>query len=281
MTASRIKHLTKPILFFLVAASALLCGCGGSGGGMVNVGNGNGTLVLHMADAPTQATVSAVYVTIPKVDAMVGNQWVTVASPNKTYNLLDLALTETTLGQAELPPGSYSQLRLFVSGASVVDGRGTHTVAVPDAVKSGMAINVNFTIQSGAPTTLLLDFNVHQSLNNDGNGNYSLAPSVPAIEERLAGTLSGYSTDGVKGLPFTEVIASYWAGNSYPIGTNVDVTFSTSDGHFRLWELLPGTYHIELIYFDPVTLVYKDETFVGIVVSASHDTNVGVCKLPS
>ncbi len=278
MTSSRIERLR----FLLIAATAVLCGCGGSGGGMANTGNGNGTLLLHMVDAtPPDPTITAVEVTIPKVEAMIGNQWVTVASPNKSYNLLDLAMTPTTLGQAELPPGSYSQLRLFVSGAAVVDGRGNHAVSVPDAAKNGVVIDISYGIQASTTTTLLLDFNLHQSLSGDGNGHYTLSPFIPAIEQKLAGSISGFATDGLNTLPFTEVIASYWAGNSYPIGTNVDTTFSVSGGQFKLWELLPGTYHIELIYFNPVTLVYKDRTYVGIVVNATQATDVGACTLPS
>lgn len=280
MRTSQFDRLRNPILLMLALGSAALSGCGGSESSLPGVADGNGTLAIQLADAPAITQIKAVNVTIPKVEALVGNSWVTIASPNKSYNLLNLALTAITLGQGRLAPGSYSQLRLFVSNASVVDDKGTHSVAVPDSAKNGLIVNVGYMVQAGATTNVLLDFNVRQSLSDDGNGHYSLAPVVRGVDQSLTGTLSGFSTDGVKGLPFTGISAGYAAGNSYLIGTQVDVTFSTADGHFRLWQLLPGTYDIELIYFDPVTLSYKQQTFVGFVVQANQDTNVGTCKLP-
>src|SRR5690349_24966320 len=70
----------------LIAGSLFGCG-GGSGGGGGN--NGNGTLSVVMTDC-ADPTVSALDVTISRVEAHVGNDWVTITSVPKSFNLFDL-----------------------------------------------------------------------------------------------------------------------------------------------------------------------------------------------
>ena len=112
----------KRFSFFLTAiASVLIIACGGDGGGSAGSGSGGtGSLALSLQDAPTD-DYQAVYVTIKEVQVHRGGSgdsdagWETVASPNATYNLLELVNgVREELGLATLASGSYTQMRLIL-----------------------------------------------------------------------------------------------------------------------------------------------------------------------
>ena len=111
----------KRFSFFLMAiASVLIAACGGSGGGSSG-GGGTGTLALSLQDAPATEDYKAVYVTIKEVMVHKGGSEdsdasrETVASPNATYNLLELVNgVREELGLATLESGSYTQMRLIL-----------------------------------------------------------------------------------------------------------------------------------------------------------------------
>ncbi len=264
----------------LIATILAVAGCGGGGAGASISGGGSpaagttGTLAIHLADAPAPG-VTAVNVTIPKVDANINGQWQTIATPNMTVNLLDLAAHDAMLAQAPLPAGAYTQIRFFVSAATVVDANGTHDVKIPSAVQSGIKVNVDYTIQANTITDILLDFNVAKSLHVTGDGKYMLQPVIPAVVKTLSGTVSGNVTSAGNPAPGATVTATYVSGTNYPIGTAVNTATTLADGSFKIWALLPGTYDVSVSYNDPVSSTVQTGIAPGAVVTAGQDTNVG------
>jgi hypothetical protein len=271
----------------LTALALILAGCGGGGsssnGG--SAGSGRGTLVVAMADAPPAPEVTAVNVTIDRVEAHVNGEWtpLPMAAP-VTLNLLDLARVEAVLGSASLPAGSYTQVRFFPTQTTVTDAAGTHDVTVPSAAQTGIKVNVNYEITPDAVTTVLLDFNVNKSLHRQGNGQYHLQPVIPAVVKTLSGTVTGSVTDGAAPgggpLPGAVVAAVYEAGDSYPVGTEVNTGVALTDGTFKVWALLPGTYTLRVTFTDPVTSAVRTVTKTGVVVTANQNTDVGALAVP-
>src|SRR5262249_973256 len=139
--------------------------------------------------------VTAVNVTVTRVDAHVGSQWMTLGTPNTTINLLDFVTHDTLLSSGPLPAGTYSQVRFIVSDANVVDASGTHNLTIPSGMQTGIKVNVDFTIQANTLTDILLDFNLQQSLHVTGNGKYMFSPVVGGVVKVLSGTISGTVTD--------------------------------------------------------------------------------------
>lgn len=267
-------NLTFWPIVALIAAVVTLLGCGGAAG----TGGGSGTLAVHLADAPAP-NITALNITIPKVEANVGGQWVIVAEPNQTYNLLDFAVSDTLLGQASLPAGSYTQIRLFVSDASLVDDTGTHSVIVPSGAQTGIKLNVNFTIEENTVTDVLMDFNVDKSLILQGNGQYRLQPVIPVVVKVLSGTITGITTDGANPIAGATITATYTEGTSYPLGTEVNSNMSQSDGAFKIWALLPGKYTLTFSYTDPNTSTTVSASLTDVVVDANGNTDVGSVPL--
>ena len=203
----------------LAALPVLLAGCGGGGSG----GGSTGTLRVSMVDAP-DPTISALNVTIDRIEAHVvnpddandndPNHWRSITSAPQTLDLIDLVDNAVTLGAAPVPAGHYTQVRLFISSATVTDATGTHNVTIPSAGNTGIKINVDHTIAANQLVALLLDFNVSKSLIKTGAGQYRLQPVIPAVVQILSGTISGTVTHGGAPLDSGDVKAIYTAGSN-------------------------------------------------------------------
>jgi hypothetical protein len=250
----------------------LIVGCGGSGGGEnTGASAGNGTLAVRLADAP-DPSITALNITIDRVQANVNGGWQDVSTTPRTLNLLDLTRNDTELGSTTLPAGRYNQVRLFTSSATVTDATGTHDVTIPGGAQTGIKVNVNYDIGPDTVTTLLLDFNVDKSLIKTGNGRYRLQPVIPAVVKVLSGTITG-SVNGPDGtLANAQVSAVYTAGDKYPLGTEVNTSSTATDGTFKIWALLPGTYTLNYSYTDPQTNQVLAATQPGVVVTANQNT---------
>jgi hypothetical protein len=270
--------LLAPLALIPVLA---LTGCGGgSSGGGANTG----TLRVSLVDAP-DPTITSLNVTIDRVEAHVVNpddpndnepgHWTAIATTPQTFDLLDLVTNEAILGSANLPVGHYTQVRLFVSNATVTDATGTHPVTIPSAGNTGIKLNVNYDITPNQITAILLDFNVSKSLIKQGNGQYRLQPVIPVVVKVLSGTITGTVTQGGAPLDNADVRAVYAAGNNYAIGQEVNTTFTQDNGTFKIWALLPGTYNITVTAPGGATT-----TLNGVVVQANQNTGVGTIAVP-
>jgi hypothetical protein len=102
------------------------------------------------------------------------------------YDLLELrdGITADLTGEIEVEPGTYRQLRLVVSNATVTlaegytfNGGGTEqTLTIPSGAQSGIKIQLSDEIEAeaGDLTTIIVDFDVDQNFVIQGN------PETPA-----------------------------------------------------------------------------------------------------
>ena len=83
------------------------------------------------------------------------------------------------LGEADLPAGKYTQLRVTVTEAYGIDN-GTR---VPITVSSGtLKLNHPFDVEEGAETRIVLDIDLDRSLRQQGGGAWRMTPVVGSIE---------------------------------------------------------------------------------------------------
>jgi len=278
-----LKMNLKNLLLAGVAAPFVIAGCGGGEGGS---SSGTGTLAIRLADAP-DPDITEINVRIARVQANVDGQWVTIAEPDATFNLLDFALTDTLVGQASVPAGTYTQVRLVIPEANYVDDTGSHELEIPSGDTSGFKINVNAPVEPNEVTTILLDWNAKDSIVRTGSGKTILKPTIRGVVKVLSGTVTGIASDGTANLVNAEVKATYVAGPSYPVDTVVNTTYSLGDdpntaedetGKFKVWALLPGTYKLNLTYTAPDSTVKVAEV-LDVNVAAQSNTDVGVVTL--
>ena len=123
--------------------------------------------------------------------------WITVFSENKTFDLLGYTDVKAILGEVELEPGKYTQIRMYIDSATInitntetnVKNRkypmtvaGSGNLEVPSKV---LKLNHPFDIEEGKILSLTLDFDVPNSVSRGGIGVYFLKPVIGITEETL------------------------------------------------------------------------------------------------
>src|SRR5215207_5865315 len=170
----------RKILSTLVLAAAGLAACSDN--------SGTGKLTVQMTDAPFPfAEVSSVDVFVVRVDARTASAtdaqaeaatdmsaWTTIATPNKSINLLSLQGGVTTnLGTAELSTGTYQGFRLVIdpNQSSITLKNGTKpSVQWPSAAQTGIKINLDQPVEvTEDSSVMILDFDVGRSFVMKGN----------------------------------------------------------------------------------------------------------------
>ncbi len=274
----------------LGVAAVLLSACGGGGGsgdsgGSGGSGSGPGTLSVSLTDAPA-CGYDAVNVTVSKVrvhqsasaaDSEGG--WSEISlNPAKRINLLDLAngvLYE--LGQAELPSGSYQQIRLvLVDNATtpfantVVPTGGVETeLDTPSAQQSGLKLKTSFIVPAGQKVEIVLDFDACRSIVRRGNsGKFNLKPVIAVVPIVTAGSISGYAVADGSPAPNVKVSAQ-------KDGVVVKETIVASGAQFRLWPIAADTYDIVFTAAGRTTRV-----ITGVPAMIDGDTVVSASGAP-
>jgi len=276
-----------------LAAGLALFGCGGGGGGIGGTGRTEGTLRVAITDAPA-CGYDAVYITVDRVRVNQSSTasdsdggWTDiVVSPAKRINLLDLtngALEE--LGQANLPAGKYTQLRLVL-----VDNDSTHPLAnsviptggsetaldTPSAQQSGLKINTDIDVPEGKEADIAIDFDACKSVVKRGNsGKYNLKPvmqAVPVLSD--AGLrVTGYVAPAIA-LPSTQVSVQFQ-------GKPVKATVPDSTGKFTLYPLTAGTYDLVVTSDGHVTAVMTGVPVVSGTPTAVSSSTVTITPATS
>jgi hypothetical protein len=205
--------ILKRLNFVLVCLSVgfFLTACGGSS----SSGTTHGTLSTSLTDSTTDE-YQAVYVTITRVEVHHDGDgtWETVATPDKTYNLLELVNgIRTTLGVSSLATGHYTQMRLIIgkipeTGMNMlgmqhphanyaIDQAGVaHEMKVPSGTNSGLKIVNGFDIHENQTTELLLDFDAMRSVVKAGSsGQYLLKPTIKVLHSANYASAFGTVTD--------------------------------------------------------------------------------------
>jgi hypothetical protein len=273
----------------MVLLLSLLVGCGGGAGGAGTAGadgtgdgipeSGTGLLSLSLTDATTEE-YKAVYVTVKEIVVHLGGdgegRWQVVAAPNKIYNLLELVNgAMEQLSVAELPAGSYTQMRLLigqdinsVSNNADLNLNGTphaattfanylikqnDTIAelnIPSGDKTGIKLIHDIDVAAGGMVDLILDFDAAKSVIKRGNsGAYHLKPTIKVIDRQNMATLTGTVTEaGGTASPIAGALVSAQIHNPEAADEKEKVTVFTAtptddSGNFKL-HLEPGDYVI-------------------------------------
>ncbi|WP_151636045.1 DUF4382 domain-containing protein [Noviherbaspirillum aerium] len=242
----------------LIALAGLLSACGGGGGDGAPVSQTAGTLRVSMTDAPA-CGYDAVNVTVSKVRihqssnaAENDSGWTDITlSPARKINLLNLTngvLEE--LGQAALPAGRYTQLRLVLdTNAGAAGARPANSVVpsttgtevaleTPSAAQSGIKLTGNFDVASGQLADVVLDFDACKSVVRKGNGAYALKPVVSVIPAVL---------NGIRGVIDPATLGSGTMVTAQQNGVIIRSTVpNASTGEFYLARMEPGSYDVVL-----------------------------------
>lgn len=123
-----------------------------------------GNLSIQLTDWPLlDQEVTAVNVIVTAVEVRQTSEiddetrWITIAEPNQEFNLLELQDGVTaTLGDSDIPAGTYTELRLHLSADNTIEFQNDtvrYPLKVPSGTSSGPKIKYTFIITEGESTT--------------------------------------------------------------------------------------------------------------------------------
>ena len=266
-------------LFGVLAVAATLAGCDQGPSGP----NQAGTLSVLLTDAPGDfkkavVTIDQVYLQAGEGEEDGAGRVVLMNTP-ATVNLLDLRNVATNLVKdATVPGGTYSQLRLVISGGYIEveqeDGStkvyasspeyaqaqgvtASGSLQMPSYAQSGLKIDLPGGAVSvdGDQQILLLDFNVAESFGRraGGSGMWVMTPVIKASDLTLTSavefslrTAEGVTLPSVAG---TGVTLANFGASLDKSGDVLVENFQDVNGTFQVTFrfLTPGTYPVSFV----------------------------------
>jgi hypothetical protein len=256
----------KPLIYAAISLAALACSD-------VPLAGGAGHTRVYLTDSPfPYGSVSQVNVYIARIEASASTdttglnpaQWVTIATPERTFNLLDFeGGNATLLGEADLPADQYAAVRVIINTgrSSVVRNDGSEaTVHWPISGDLSLYATVEQPLavtSSGAQ--IVLDFDVGRTFLADTAGGFYFVPWIRAVSEAATGTIKGTVTaTSIEGdtLPFANAAVSVYrvADDPPPVGflrTALPFASAHSDaqGRYAIAFVPSGSY--EVLGVDP------------------------------
>lgn len=243
-----------------------------------NTAPGNGELTILLTDAPFPfEQVARADVHVVRIDAKLDeadeedfddpapdddgdgpNGWVTIAAPDRSYDLLQLRNGATAnLGQTTLPTGRYRSFRLILdtdrSSVTLVDGTvltGSSTPGItwPSAAQTGIKILLDEPIEvTENGTVMVLDFDLARSFVLRGNrieqNGLLFTPVIRATATDITGSIAGTVVTGTA--PATVEVEDAVVEVLVPgVAEAVHTTSTDAAGHFAFPFVLPGTYDV-------------------------------------
>ncbi len=184
-----------------------------------------------------------------------GSPFLVVFEGERVFNLLDLRNGRTDLlADAEIPAGTYTQMRLIVTAGQVTltDGR-VFPLKVPSGAQTGIKLHFTFEVEEGEETQLLLDVDLSRAFQPVPGGHIDDPSTIrtfhfsPSVALRLinlleAGSIAGMATTlaAEVSTPLAGVAVTAYVGD-----TEVTSTSTEDDGTYLLGGLATGEYRVE------------------------------------
>jgi hypothetical protein len=234
---------------------------------------GAGHARVYLTDDPFPfGSIAAVNVYVAKIEASASTDttglppaaWVTIATPERTFNLLDFqGGSSTLLGEVDLPADRYAAVRVVINTgrSSVVRTDGSEAVvhwpvsgnlALYALVEEPLAV-------TSAGAQIIVDFDVGRTFVSDLSGGFYFVPWIRAVDEAATGRIVGTVTaTGIEGdtLPLANAVVSIYriADDPPPVAwLRANLAFATgrsdAQGRYAIAFVPAGLY--EVIATDP------------------------------
>ena len=189
-----------------------------------------------------------------------GPPWVTVATPDRGFDLLDLQNGATALlGGAVVPQGNYSAVRVVIDPdrSSITDADGHHITRTGTPGTPG----IDWQVKGDNPTLyalveepmavdengadIVIDFDVGRSFLYDGHGRFTFVPFLRAITRSGSGGIAGLVRQE-DGTPIPNAVLSVHHGldTTSVLGPLASTSRGDPQGRFTVSFLRPGQYQV-------------------------------------
>jgi hypothetical protein len=227
-----------------------------------------GTLKVHLTDAPgvfekVNITFSQISVNLKSSE----DSWIVISDQEQTFDLMKLTNGITTLlGEKQLDPGQYGQIRLKIINAEVVVDGTTYALDIPSGAASGLKLGNGFTIEPGITLELVVDFDAARSIHIMGNKQgYKLNPVLRLMAKAQSGAIFGKLTN------FQDSPVAYAISGADTVAT---AKVKTDTGNFLLSFLPQGSYTVAVS--DTLNRQYSG---AGVNVTVGNTNDLGEITL--
>lgn len=151
---------------------------------------GTGELVLQITDAPGDLNITACIINVSQVyvhqsggddnETNETGEWILVVNESQMFDLIDIQNVTEFFASTNLSVGKYTQIRLVVDDCHLVVNGTEVNCTVPSGT---IKLNHPFSIVDNETTTLTLDFDVYESVHENGTGQYIFRPTIRVIAE--------------------------------------------------------------------------------------------------
>lgn len=237
--------------------------------------NTQGSIQVFMTDAP--ANYESVVIDIEEIriheNQNAGDDedgWRTIRNEPLQVDLLNLTNGNMQfLGETDLDPGTYNQIRLVLGDQNllVMDDGQTVPLTTPSAQESGLKLDIDTEVESGINYILLLDFDASRSIVEAGNsGQYLLQPVIRSVNLTGTGAING-TIEPADALPWVYAIAD---------SDTIAGTKATDQGDFMMIGLPPDSYQVSI---EPTGDVYNMTVISDVEVTAPDTTQLETINL--
>lgn len=169
-------------MLLIISSFVFLWGCGNSDIGLdlYMTSDSGATLSSNLTAGNENVTKIEVTLTgleVHQTSAAAESGWVSLTVPSGSFDLMAIESVENLISSTEITAGSYNQIRFYVSTARVTTDSGTYTAEVPS---SKISVAVQFEVQSGDVTEVVLTWDPDASLNQTGQNppTFKLQPVI-------------------------------------------------------------------------------------------------------
>jgi hypothetical protein len=255
----RLAFITPVLPLVLALAFGTIAGCGDAGTDIP----ASGRLVMLMTDAPMTG-IEAVNITFSAIEVHRNGSWYRITGEPVTVDLCEWNNGKTmVVGENDIAPGKYTQIRLTVTKSEIVVDGETKPLTIASGDEWGLHLAHQFEVTAGTTSEVVLDFDVTRSVIKTGNDTYRLKPTIRVIEKPLSGAITGTVAN-----PSTGLVATAIDSKMNGMATTVPDAIT---GRFTLAFLPEDTYHVRV-----ETAAGKTVTKTGIVVTAGKTVDIGI-----
>jgi hypothetical protein len=109
--------------------------------------------------------------------------WIVIINESQTFDLIALLNVSQILGEKDLDPGKYTQIRLTIESAEItINNNETieiHNLTIPSKT---IKLIKAFWIVEDETTVLTLDFDIYESVHQTGSNKFILKPTIKVIQ---------------------------------------------------------------------------------------------------
>ena len=173
------RSLILRVLSFITVSSLIFLGaCGDDDTSAVDTG----IIVIGVTDKPDE-NISAINVTTRLIEGNIGateneSGWKTLLDTKKTFNLIEIAGIEKTLGETKIPVAMYNQIRMHVESVVVTINGKDIEAKVPSGI---IKLVKPFEIKADEKTVVTFDFDAEQSVVVTGADDIIFKPVVKLL----------------------------------------------------------------------------------------------------